>query len=109
MAHSEPMILRSVLFGAAVVMAFASFPTAASAQKPITVQEALQRAKPAVVLVGAEGASEVSLDCGFGSRPQKITPPLFRETGTRWFLDETGRLITNRPRVPPAHQPPRRL
>ena len=89
------MILRSALFGAAVVMASASFPTPVSAQKPITVQEALQRAKPAVVLVVAEVASEVSLDCGFGAGPQKITPPVFRETGTGWFLDETGWLITN--------------
>src|SRR6185295_942966 len=82
MASSGPMILRSALFGAAVVMASASFPAPVSAQKPITVQEALQRAKPAVVLVVAEVASEVSLDCGFGAGPQKITPPVFRETGT---------------------------
>jgi S1-C subfamily serine protease/rhodanese-related sulfurtransferase len=103
------MILRSALFGAAVVMASASFPTPVSAQKPITVQEALQRAKPAVVLVVAEVASEVSLDCGFGAGLQKITPPVFRETGTGWFLDETGWLITNGHVVQPAHEPPRWL
>ena len=101
------MILRSVLFGAAVVMAVASFPVAASAQKPITVQEALQRAKPAVVLVVAEVASEVTLDCGSG--PQKVTPPVFRETGTGWFLDADGWLITNGHVVQPAHEPPRWL
>ena len=101
------MILRSVLFGAAVVMTVASFPVAASAQKPITVQEALQRAKPAVVLVVAEVASEVTLDCGSG--PQKVTPPVFRETGTGWFLDADGWLITNGHVVQPAHEPPRWL
>jgi S1-C subfamily serine protease len=103
------MILRSALFGAAVVMASAFLPAAASAQKPITVQEALQRAKPAVVLVVAEVASEVTLDCGSGSGPQKITPPVFRETGTGWFLDADGWLITNGHVVQPAHEPPRWL
>jgi S1-C subfamily serine protease len=102
------MILRPALFGAFLVGAVAGFPaTAASAQKPITVQEALQRAKPAVVLVVAEVASEVTLDCGSG--PQKITPPVFRETGTGWFLDESGWLITNGHVVQPAHEPPRWL
>ena len=51
----------------------------ALAQKPLTVQEALLRAKPAAVLVVAEVSSEVTLDCGAG--PVKITPPVFRETG----------------------------
>jgi len=101
------MILRSALFGVAVLMAAASFPAAASAQKAITVQEALQRAKPAVALVVAEVASEVTLDCGSG--PQKITPPVFRETGTGWFLDADGWLITNGHVVQPAHEPPRWL
>jgi S1-C subfamily serine protease len=102
------MILRPALFGAVLVGAVAGFPApAASAQKPITVQEALQRAKPAVVLVVAEVASEVTLDCGSG--PQKITPPVFRETGTGWFLDESGWLITNGHVVQPAHEPPRWL
>ena len=103
------MILRPALFGAAVVTAIASLPVAASAQKPMTLQEALQRAKPAVVLVVAEVASEVSLDCGSGSGPQKVTPPVFRETGTGWFLDADGWLITNGHVVQPAHEPPRWL
>ncbi len=103
------MILRSALFGAVVVTALALLPVAASAQKPITLQEALQRAKPGVVLVVAEVASEVTLDCGSGSGPQKITPPVFRETGTGWFLDADGWLITNGHVVQPAHEPPRWL
>jgi S1-C subfamily serine protease len=101
------MILRSALFGAAVVMAVASVPSAVAAQRAITLQEALQRAKPAVALVVAEVASEVTLDCGSG--PQKVTPPVFRETGTGWFLDENGWLITNGHVVQPAHEPPRWL
>jgi hypothetical protein len=102
------MILRSALFGAAGVMVVASLPAGAlAAPKSITVQEALQRAKPAVVLVVAEVASEVTLDCGSG--PQKITPPVYRETGTGWFLDAEGWLITNGHVVQPAHEPPRWL
>jgi len=100
------MILRPALFGMAVLAA-AALPPAASAQKAITLQEALQRAKPAVVLVVAEVVSEVTLDCGAG--PQKITPPVFRETGTGWFLDTDGWLITNGHVVQPAHEPPRWL
>jgi S1-C subfamily serine protease len=100
------MILRSTLFGVAVLAA-AALPSTASAQRGMTLQEALQRAKPAVVLVVAEVASEVTLDCGSG--PQKITPPVFRETGTGWFLDADGWLITNGHVVQPAHEPPRWL
>jgi S1-C subfamily serine protease len=94
-----------MLLGVAVVAA--GLPSVASAQKPITLQEALQRAKPAVVLVVAEVASEVTLDCGSG--PQKVNPPVFRETGTGWFLDADGWLITNGHVVQPAHEPPRWL
>ncbi len=101
------MILRLALFVASVVMTMAGLPAAVLAQKPLTVQEALLRATPAVVLVVAEVASEVTLDCGAG--PVKVTPPVFRETGTGWFLDADGWLITNGHVVQPAHEPPRWL
>jgi S1-C subfamily serine protease len=101
------MILRLALFVAAVVMTMAGLPAAVLAQKPLTLQEALLRATPAVVLVVAEVASEVTLDCGAG--PVKVTPPVFRETGTGWFLDADGWLITNGHVVQPAHEPPRWL
>ena len=79
----------------------------AHAQPGLTVQEALLRAKPAVVLVIAEVAAEVTLDCGTG--PTTVTPPVFRETGTGWFIDERGWVITNGHVVQPAHTPPRWL
>jgi S1-C subfamily serine protease len=101
------MILRLALLVAAVIVAIAGLPAAVSAQKPLTVQEALLRAKPAVVLVVAEVSSEVTLDCGAG--PVKITPPVFRETGTGWFLDGDGWLVTNGHVVQPAYEPPRWL
>ena len=101
------MILRLTLFVAAVVMTMAGLPAAVLAQRPLTLQEALLRATPAVALVVAEVASEVTLDCGAG--PVKVTPPVFRETGTGWFLDADGWLITNGHVVQPAHEPPRWL
>ncbi len=101
------MILRLVLFVAAVIMTAVGLPSFALAQKTLTVQEALLRAKPAVVLVVAEVSSEVTLDCGAGS--VKITPPVFRETGTGWFLDADGWLMTNGHVVQPAYEPPRWL
>lgn len=101
------MILRLALLVAAVIVAVAGLPAVVSAQKPLAVQEALLRAKPAVVLVVAEVSSEVVLDCGAG--PVKITPPVFRETGTGWFLDGDGWLVTNGHVVQPAYEPPRWL
>jgi len=101
------MILRPTPFVAAVVIAALGLPAGALAEKPVSVQEALLWAKPAVVLVVAEVASEVTLDCGSG--PQKITPPVFRETGTGWFIDASGWLMTNGHVVQPAYEPPRWL
>lgn len=79
----------------------------ALAQSDLSVQEALLRAKPAVVLVIAEVAAEVTLDCGSG--PTKVTPPVFRETGTGWFVDGEGWVITNGHVIQPAHETPRWL
>ena len=82
-------------------------PAMSDAQMHLSVQEALLRAKPAVVLVAAEVASEVTLDCGGGST--KVTPPVFRETGTGWFVDGNGWVVTNGHVVQPAHETPRWL
>jgi serine protease Do len=79
----------------------------ARAEAPITVPEAMLRAKPAVVLVIAEVASEVTLDCGTG--PTTVKPPPFRETGTGWFVDPNGWIITNGHVVQPAYETPRWL
>jgi S1-C subfamily serine protease len=98
------MIQRfGALLAGAVLLAL---PTAARAQK-ITVQEALLRAKPAVVLIVAEVGAEVTLNCGGG--PTTVKPSAFRETGTGWFIDARGWVITNGHVVQPAHEPPRWL
>jgi hypothetical protein len=101
------MILRPTLLVSAVVAAAIGLPAPGLAQRSLPVQEALLRSKPAVVLVVAEVASEVTLDCGAGSR--KITPPVFRETGTGWLITHDGWLMTNGHVVQPAYEPPRWL
>ena len=70
----------------------------------MSLQEIVLRAKPATVLVVSEVATEVALDCGAG--PRKVTPTPFRETGTGWFVDSNGWVVTNAHVVQPAHQPP---
>jgi S1-C subfamily serine protease len=101
------MILRlTALVGPALMLVWATLHPA-HANSPISVPEAMLRAKPAVVLVVTEVAAEVTLDCGAG--PTKVTPPVFRETGTGWFIDGNGWVITNGHVVQPAHETPRWL
>jgi S1-C subfamily serine protease/rhodanese-related sulfurtransferase len=76
----------------------------AAAQPMFSVQEIVLRVKPAVVLISAEVSAEVTLDCGNGV--QTVAPPTFRETGTGWFVDSRGWVITNGHVVEPAHSPP---
>jgi S1-C subfamily serine protease len=79
----------------------------AHAQQGLSVQESNLRAKPATVLIISEVSAEVSLNCGGGS--QTVKPAAFRETGTGWFIDPTGWVITNGHVVQPAHETPRWL
>ncbi len=71
----------------------------------VSVQEALLRAKPAVALVVSEVSSEVHLKCA-GGGDVRVTPPAFRETGTGWFINPSGSVITNAHVVSPAFRPP---
>ena len=104
-----PIILRFVpglLAGLALAGGIGlGWPATAVAQR--SVQEAVLRAKPGVVLIIAEVAAEVTLDCGAG--PTKVTPAAFRETGTGWFIDPRGWIMTNGHVVQPAHEPARWL
>lgn len=70
----------------------------------VTLQEALLLAKPAVALVTAEVRGEVTLNCGRGTVTVRPTP--FVETGTGWFVDGRGYLITNGHVVDPAYRVP---
>jgi S1-C subfamily serine protease/rhodanese-related sulfurtransferase len=92
-----------ILAGLALTLA-AQAPPRAWAAETMSLQEIVLRAKPATVLVVSEVATEVTLDCGAG--PRKVVPSPFRETGTGWFIDSNGWVVTNAHVVQPAHQPP---
>ena len=92
--------MRSVV-GALLVLLT---PALACAQPP-SLQEALLRAKPGVVLVVSEVAGDVSVRCGPGPETT-VTPAPFRETGTGWFVAASGWVITNGHVVSPAYRPP---
>ena len=70
----------------------------------LTLQEAILRAKPAVALITARVDAEVTLNCGKG--PVTVQPRPFVETGTGWFVDGRGWLITNAHVVDPAYRMP---
>lgn len=76
----------------------------ALADQAVSVQELVLRAKPTVALVTARVDAEVTLNCGAG--PVTVKPSPFQETGTGWFIDGRGYLITNAHVVDPAHRLP---
>ena len=91
--------MRSAL-AVAIVLAFGA-DAAASGR---TLQEVFLIAKPAVALITAQVTAEVTMNCGTG--PVTVQPPPFIETGTGWFIDGRGWLITNAHVVDPAHRQP---
>ncbi len=89
-----------VLAAAAVAAAALASASPAGA---FSAQEAILRVKPAVALVTARVDAEVTLDCGEGAVIVKPRP--FIETGTGWFIDGHGYLITNAHVVDPVYRP----
>src|SRR5262245_60701328 len=76
-----------------------------ASQVQAMAQEAVLLAKPAVALVTARVDAEVTVDCGNG-QPVKVNPPPYVETGTGWFVDGRGYLVTNAHVVDPAQRVP---
>jgi S1-C subfamily serine protease len=87
-----------------VLLASAWGAAAPGSAAALSVQEAILRAKPAVALVSAEVRAEVTMDCGRG--PVTVSPSPFVETGTGWFVDGRGFLVTNAHVIDPAHRLP---
>lgn len=78
--------------------------TAPQAALGLTPQEAILRATPAAALITARVDAEVTMNCGQG--PVIVRPAPFIETGTGWFVDGRGYLITNAHVVDPVHRMP---
>ena len=97
--------MRVLLTMLAVLLA----PLAMAAAQPRSVQEALLRATPAVALVVAEVGGPVTVRCRTGAPPRDVTPVPYRETGTGWFVDSSGWLVTSGHVVATAHRPPSTL
>ena len=93
--------MRRFVVGAMIAGASLAATKPASA---LTVQEAILRATPAVVLVTSEVGAEVTMNCGTG--PVTIQTAPFIETGTGWFIDGRGYLVTNAHVVEPAYRQP---
>jgi S1-C subfamily serine protease/rhodanese-related sulfurtransferase len=93
--------MRAVVAALLLATAWLVEPRAAVA---LSVQEAILRAKPAVALITAEIRADVTMNCGQG--PVTVSPAPFIETGTGWFVDGRGFLITNAHVVDPAHRLP---
>src|SRR5262245_2370700 len=85
--------------GVALAVALGTTPAAAT-----SVQEAMLLAKPAVALVTARVDAEITMNCGQG--PITVKPAPFVETGTGWFVDGRGWLVTNAHVVDPVQRNP---
>src|SRR5437773_1587704 len=93
--------MRAVVAALLLATAWLAEPRAAVA---LSVQEAILRAKPAVALITAEVKADVTMNCGQGL--VTVSPAPFVETGTGWFVDGRGFLITNAHVIDPPHRLP---
>jgi S1-C subfamily serine protease len=91
------------------VLAVLVAPLLTAAAPPLSVQEALLRATPAVALIVTEVGGAVAVRCRAGASPREVTPAPYRETGTGWFVDSSGWLLTQGHVVAVAHRPPSTL
>src|SRR2546422_9108910 len=94
--------MRALMLGLLLAGAWLGAPRSTAA---LSVQEAILRATPAVVLITTEVGGEVTLNCGRG--PITVSPAPFVETGTGWFVDGRGFVITNAHVVDPAFRLPK--
>ena len=93
--------MRALVLGLLLAGAWLGAPSRVTAY---SVQEAILRVKPAVVLITTEVRGDVTLNCGRG--PVAVSPAPYVETGTGWFVDGRGYIITNAHVVDPAHRLP---
>jgi S1-C subfamily serine protease/rhodanese-related sulfurtransferase len=100
----SPIAAARAVRGLVLVLVASGGLLAARDVEALSAQEAILRAKPAVALVSAEVSATVTLDCGGG--PITVKPSPFIETGTGWFVDGRGFLVTNAHVIDPARRLP---
>ncbi len=83
-----------------LVLLWMAAPTAA--ESTLAVEQLVLRAKPAVVFVMTRVDADVTLDCGAG--PITSIPSPYQQTGSAWFVDGRGYLVTNAHVVDPAYR-----
>src|SRR2546426_8659531 len=93
--------MRALMLGLLIASAWLAVPRSTAA---FSIQEAILRVKPGVVLITAEVRADVTLNCGRG--PVTVSPAPFIETGSGWFVDGRGFIVTNAHVVDPAHRLP---
>src|SRR2546427_3378702 len=93
--------MRALMLGLVLSGAWLGAPTRTAAY---SIQEAILRVKPAVVLITTTVGGDVTLNCGRG--PVTVSLALYIETGTGWFVDGRGYVITNAHVVDPAYRLP---
>src|SRR5438067_10194869 len=93
--------MRALVLGLLFSGAWLGAPTRTSAY---SIQEAILRVKPAVVLITTTVGGDVTLNCGRGPVTVSLAP--YIETGTGWFVDGRGYVITNAHVVDPAQRLP---
>src|SRR5438093_1051707 len=93
--------MRAFVAGLLLATVWLAEPRTAAA---LSVQEAIPRAKPSAALITAEIQADVTMNCGQGL--VTVSPAPFVETGTGWFVDGRGFLVTNAHVVDPAYRLP---
>jgi len=96
-------ITQALLLAAQLILA--AQPLTVHAQPAGSVQEALLSAKPAVAVVVTEVSADVRVTCAPG-KSDVVRPAGYRESGSGWFVNAAGWMVTTAHVVSVAHQPP---
>jgi S1-C subfamily serine protease len=101
--RASRLLLSSRLLVGGILSLAPGTPGLAGTLAPMTVQEAILRAKPAVVVVASQIGADITLSCG--TRRVRVSPAPFVETGSGWFVDGRGYVVTSAHVVSPPAAP----
>jgi S1-C subfamily serine protease len=86
-----------------VLLLLAGIPGLSPAIAAMTVPEAILRAKPATVVIISQIRADITMNCGKG--PVSVSPTPFVGTGSGWFVDGRGYVVTSAHVVFPPSMP----